>query len=123
LDGDVLFTGQLPQSLAQRYVRQAAVLTSPRTEGTNTPLKVYEQLASGIPLVATRILSHTQVLSDDVCVLVDPTPESMANGICEALNDQERRQAVVSNARALYDERYSRPAYFKKIQDLLRVLS
>ena len=38
----------------------------------NTPLKIYEQLASGLPLVATRIPSHTQVLTEDVCILVEP---------------------------------------------------
>jgi len=123
LDGHCLFTGQLPQSQAQRYVRDAAVLTSPRSEGTNTPLKVYEQLASGIPLVATRILSHTQVLTDDVCFLVDPDPDSMAQGLIAALNDEQRRNRVVAQAQALYEERYSRPAYVQKIRNLLKVLS
>ena len=50
----------------------AQVLVSARIHGTNTPLKIYEQLASGRPLVATRIWSHTQVLSESVCFLADP---------------------------------------------------
>jgi len=54
------FTGTVSQHLAHDYMNSADVLLSPRTEGTNTPLKVYQQLASGIPLVATNIFSHTQ---------------------------------------------------------------
>ena len=61
------------------------MLVSPRVHGTNTPLKVYEHLASGKPLVATRIWSHTQVLDDSVCFLVEPEPDSMAKGLLRAL--------------------------------------
>ena len=122
LEGHSLFTGRTPQSQAKAYAQRAAVVTSPRIEGTNTPLKVYEQLASGIPLVATRILSHTQVLTDDVCFLVDPTVESMAEGIVAAIGDEGRRARVVANARSLYERNYSRPAYERKMQQLLSLL-
>ena len=122
LDGHTLFTGRTPQAHAKAYTQRATVLTSPRVEGTNTPLKVYEQLASGVPLVATRILSHTQVLTDDVCFLVDPSVESMAEGLVAAIGDEERRRRVVANARALYERAYSRPAYERKMQQLLALL-
>jgi glycosyltransferase involved in cell wall biosynthesis len=44
LESDTLFTGRVPQSLAKQYCNVASVLVSPRTVGTNTPLKVYESL-------------------------------------------------------------------------------
>lgn len=122
LEGHSLFTGRVDQALAKDYTRRAAVLTSPRKHGTNTPLKIYEQLASGIPLVATRIHSHTQVLTEDVCFLVDPTPEAMADGIVAALCDQRRRERVVARARELYAEKYSRPVYEQKMRQLLQLL-
>ena len=58
-----LFTGRVPQRQAKYYNSIADVIVSPRQSGTNTPLKVYEQLQSGVPLVATDIYSHTQVLN------------------------------------------------------------
>ena len=61
------------------------VVVSPRSRGTNTPLKIYEILASGIPLVATRIESHTQVLSRAICFLADPEPAALARAIESAL--------------------------------------
>jgi glycosyltransferase involved in cell wall biosynthesis len=73
--------------------------------------------------VATRIHSHTQVLDDRVCVLVDPTPASMADGILALLDDPARRAAVVDGARALYEARYARPIYEGKMRRLLEVLA
>ena len=42
------------------------MLVSPRIRGTNTPLKIYSYLRSGRPIVATNLLTHTQVLTPDV---------------------------------------------------------
>ena len=121
-DADVRFTGRVDQATAKAWMARAAVLTSPRSEGTNTPLKIYEQLASGIPLVATRILSHTQVLTDDVCYLAEPRPEAMAQAIVAALESGPRRERILAGALALYEERYSRRAYMQKMRALLDVL-
>lgn len=123
LSDAVVFLGRVEPAIARRLTTAAAVLTSPRTHGTNTPLKVYEQLASGVPLVATRIHSHTQVLDDEVCYLVEPTPDAMADGILAALEGGPRREEIVSRARERYTERYSRRTYEEKMRRLLEVLA
>ncbi|HNP35100.1 MAG TPA: glycosyltransferase family 4 protein [Woeseiaceae bacterium] len=120
---DVIFTGRVPQQLAKHYNALADVLTSPRSAGTNTPLKVYEQLASGTPLVATRIYSHTQVLSEADTFLVEPNAADMARGIVAALTDSDAANARVAAAQALYKAEYSRPAYVAKMTRLLERLS
>lgn len=119
----VRFTGRIPQAEAKRLVKKASLLVSPRSEGTNTPLKIYEQLASGIPLVATDIYSHTQVLDDRVAFLVAPRPDAMAEGMLTALRSGQRSRKVAENARGLYETRYSREAYEKKMARLLEGLS
>jgi glycosyltransferase involved in cell wall biosynthesis len=123
LPDDCLFAGQVSRDLAQRATRAAAVLTSPRTAGSNTPLKIYEQIASGVPLVATRIGSHTQVLADDDCFLVDPDPGSMASGLAAALAGGEDVERCVAAARRLYEERYSPAAYRDKMRRLLALVA
>lgn len=119
----ILFTGHVSQSLAKHYSQLSSVLVSPRIKGTNTPLKIYEQLASGIPLVATNIYSHTQVLNEDVAFMVEPDSESMARGIITALKSGKNKHHIEKNARRLYQERYSRPIYVKKLQYVLELLS
>jgi glycosyltransferase involved in cell wall biosynthesis len=121
LDSSIMFTGRVPQAHAKHYSSLARVLVSPRVTGTNTPLKIYEQLASGIPLVATSIYSHTQVLTDDVAILVEPKPSEMARGILAALNGEGDSIAV--NARRFYEQNYSRPVYVGKMKRLLALLS
>jgi len=123
LRGHCHFTGRVPQSLARWYASKAAVQTSPRITGSNTPLKIYEQLASGVPLVATRIPSHTQVVDDRVCFLVEPSERAMAEGLEAALTDTLRREQVVAAARELYKRRYSREVYEQKMRSMLQALA
>lgn len=117
-----LFTGRVPQPEAKYFLGMASVLVSPRSEGTNTPLKIYEYLASGIPIVATDIQSHTQILDDDVSFLVKPDGPSMARGIIASLEDMERRNRTIANARRLFEEKYSRTVYESKIRRLMELI-
>ena len=79
-------------------------------------------LAHGVPLVATRILSHTQVLNDDVCFLVEPQPDQLAEGLVRALTDTAGRRRVVTNAQRLYATAYARPVYERKLRKLFEKL-
>lgn len=114
-----VFLGRVDQKFAKFCINKASVLVSPRVSGTNTPLKIYEQLASGIPLVATNIYSHTQVLNKDVAILVNPDPESMAAGIIEALSNKGDR--IKKSALSLYNQKYSKPVYVNKIKQILKL--
>jgi glycosyltransferase involved in cell wall biosynthesis len=108
----------VPQQIVKKYSKLAKVLVSPRSEGTNTPLKIYEQIASGIPLVATNIYSHTQVLNSDVAFLVEPDPKAFAEGILQALSNNNETETKLNNAVKLYMTKYSRSVYSKKIKQL-----
>lgn len=118
LADDCLFTGRLSQSAANALIDKATLLLSPRTEGTNTPLKIYQQLASRIPLVATDIYSHTQVLNDEVAFLAQPTPEAFGDAIVRALRNTAEAERKAVNAEHLYLEKYSRSKYEEKMRQL-----
>ena len=105
---------KVPPRDVPRYISAADVLVSPRISGTNTPLKIYSFLKSGKPFVATRLYTHTQVLTDEMAILADPTPQGMAEGLDFALNTEEaRRRARDSKIRA--DSEYIYPRYLEKI--------
>jgi len=106
-----IFAGQRPAEEIPAFLDAADVLVSPRSLGTNTPLKIYQYLRSGRPIVATRLLTHTQVLDDDVAFLTEATPEGFGAGIMAAISDPERARAVGARARHLAETKYSYEAY------------
>jgi glycosyltransferase involved in cell wall biosynthesis len=109
-----VFAGQRPAEEIPAFLDAADVLVSPRSLGTNTPLKIYQYLRSGRAIVATRLLTHTQVLDDDVSLLTAATPEGFAAGILAAVNDPERARAIGSRARQLAETKYSYEAYLAR---------
>jgi glycosyltransferase involved in cell wall biosynthesis len=109
-----IFAGERPASEIPAYLLAADVLVSPRSRGTNTPLKIYQYLRSGRPIVATRLLTHTQVLDDETAILTDASPEPFARGILEAVGNPERAASVGRNARELADTKYSYEAYLER---------
>ena len=113
----IVFAGQRPAEEIPLFLDAASVLVSPRSSGTNTPLKIYQYLRSGRPIVATRLLTHTQVLDDEVAYLTTATAEGFAAGILAALADPARARAVASQARLLADTKYSYEAYLARTRE------
>jgi glycosyltransferase involved in cell wall biosynthesis len=109
------FSGQRPPSDLPAFLALADVLASPRAKGENTPFKIFTYLASGRPLVATRIASHTQLLDDATAFLVEPTPQGLAAGIRAALDQPEDAAARARRGRELIEREYSAERYREKI--------
>src|SRR5690348_2260977 len=109
-----IFAGQRPAADIPAFLDAADVLVSPRSTGTNTPLKIYQYLRAGRPIVATRLLTHTQVLTDEVSFLTSATPEGFAEGILAAVGDPERARATGARARHLAETKYSYEAYLAR---------
>jgi len=109
-----IFAGEQPASRIPAYLLAADVLVSPRSRGTNTPLKIYQYLRSGRPIVATRLLTHTQVLDDDTSILTGAAPAEFAQGILVALGDTARAAALGGRARHLAETKYSYEAYLER---------
>jgi glycosyltransferase involved in cell wall biosynthesis len=114
LGGAAVFAGERPAGEIPAYLAAADVLVSPRSRGTNTPLKIYQYLRSGRPIVATRLLTHTQVLNDDTAILTGTSAAEFAEGILTALGDPDRAAAVSGRARHLAETKYSYAAYLER---------
>ncbi|ODS59506.1 MAG: hypothetical protein ABS36_00815 [Acidobacteria bacterium SCN 69-37] len=110
----VIFTGQRPAEEIPAYLDAATLLVSPRSTGTNTPLKIYQYLRSGRPIVATDLRTHTQVLSHETAVLAAATPEAMAEAMIGVFDDPERAHLVGERAARLAATEYSEEAYMAK---------
>ena len=120
LEAHVEFIGARPLSQLGALLAQADVLVSPRLKGQNTPMKLYSYLAAGKALLATRIRSHTQVLSDDNALLVEPTPAAVARGLDVLLHSPALREQLALSARRLATTRYSLTQFRASIANAYR---
>jgi glycosyltransferase involved in cell wall biosynthesis len=114
VDEVTLLAGERPASEIPAYLLAADVLVSPRSRGTNTPLKIYQYLRAGRPIVATRLLTHTQVLDDGTSILTGVSAQEFADGILTALEDHGRAVSVSRGARELAERKYSYEAYLER---------
>jgi len=123
LAGHTTFVGQVHPSRIPGFIRSASLIVSPRSTGTNTPLKIYEYLRSERPIVATNLHTHTQTLNQDVAELVPPSAEGLAEGMLRVLGDPTYARKLAESAKRLADDQYSDHAYMRKVGDFyVRVL-
>jgi glycosyltransferase involved in cell wall biosynthesis len=111
-----IFTGRRPTPELGAYLTMANFLVSPRTQGTNTPLKIYDYMQSGRPIIATNLLTHTQVLDESCAMLTAPEPEAFASGILRLLNDSDLGTSLAAAAARRLDETYALPIFKRKVQ-------
>jgi len=80
------------------YIAAADILLSTREDGGNVPLKVFEYLAAGKPVIASDIPAHRSVLTDELALLYRPGPEGLCEAIAALTENPERAQRLAANA-------------------------
>lgn len=118
LAGRVTFLGPRPIAWLGPLLAQADVLLSPRTRGTNTPMKIYSYMQSGKAILATDIRSHTQALDADCALLAAPDPASFAAALERLAGDASLRARLGAAARARAEREYSLESYTRTVRDL-----
>ena len=121
IEDRILFAGRRPYEEIPYYLHLSHVLVSPRSHGTNIPLKVYAYLKSGIPVVATNLYTHTQTLTPEIAILADPNPEALAAGIRRA--DSQEGRAIADAAVAFCQRHYSPERYRELVAQSLHPIT
>ena len=103
--GVVRIIDRQPRHEISSYFSMADILVSPRALGGNLPLKVFDYLAAGRPIVATDIPTHRSVLNEQRAVLTPQTPQGLADGILSLLNDPVRAARLGHAGRTYAEER------------------
>ena len=104
------------------FMNKANVLISTRTIGNNPPLKIYDYLGAGKPIVATNINAHTQILNDDIAVLVDPGPEFIAEGIISLIDNPSYAKILGKRSRDFFENNYSTQEKIERNRQILNVV-
>jgi glycosyltransferase involved in cell wall biosynthesis len=112
------FTGPKPVAEMPAIFDAADILVSPRTQGTNTPMKIYSYMDSGKPILATRLPTHTQVLNDTFALLVEPDAAAYAGGMRQLAENPELRAQLARQAKDVCREKYSFAAFSRAANTL-----
>ena len=115
VDEAVRFAGRRPIEQMPEFMGLAAMLVSPRAEPLVTPLKIYAYMASGRPIVATDLPTHTEVLDESSAVLVPATAEGLAHGILQALEDPVRAERLGEEARRRAERHHTSESLRRKL--------
>ncbi|MFG6106036.1 glycosyltransferase [Leptothoe sp. EHU-05/26/07-4] len=118
IDACVHFIGKRPVEDLAYYLAQADILVSPRTQGNNTPMKLYSYLDSGKALLATNLPTHTQVLNHQVARLAAPEAQDFSQGMLHLMQDQELREQLGIKAQALIAKQHTYEAFSDKLTGL-----
>lgn len=109
----VRFRGQVPYDDVPAFVAACDVLVAPLVpkptgDSGYSPLKLYEYLASGRPVVASRLAGLEVVERERLGRLVPPAdPAALAAGVVELLIDDRTRAEIGERARQVAVERFS----------------
>lgn len=87
----VHFAGKLNHEQVMQQLQKGTLFVFPTTSSDGFPKAVLEGLATGLPVIATRVSVLPHLLDNGCGVLIDEaTPEAIARGIETALADPER---------------------------------
>jgi glycosyltransferase involved in cell wall biosynthesis len=100
LQGSMRLLGRKARSEMPAYLGMADVLVSPRCYGDNLPLKVFDYLAAGRPIVATDLPAHRALLDESRAILTEPNAAGLARGILQVIRDPARAADLATSARA-----------------------
>jgi len=95
-DSNIQLTGTVPD--IRPYVWGAAVSIVPLRIGGGTRLKIYESMASRIPVVSTAIGAEGLPVSDGENILLRDSAEAFADACLELLADADQRHRLAAAA-------------------------
>ncbi|HEX5438856.1 MAG TPA: glycosyltransferase [Gemmatimonadaceae bacterium] len=117
-DGALRLVERQPRELLPRYLAMANVLVSPRMHGGNLPLKVFDYLAAGRPIVATDIATHRNFLDNGRALLVAAGASELAEGITAVLRDPALACQLAARARMFTEEHLGWMAFVQSVYEI-----
>ncbi|MEZ4887183.1 MAG: glycosyltransferase family 4 protein [Chitinophagales bacterium] len=104
LKNEILIEGFLPQKELIGVLNNVTIATIPNNEmgegkKYTSPLKTYEYMAMGLPIIASNLYSMRQLLKNgENCLFFEPENEKdLAKKIDQLLEDETLRQQLINN--------------------------
>jgi glycosyltransferase involved in cell wall biosynthesis len=116
--GHVRLVARQPRRQISAFLALADLCVSPRAWGDNLPLKIFEYLSAGKPIVATDIHAHRALLSDSHAVLVPNTSAGLQAGILRLLSDKPLAEKLARSGRAHAKADLGWKAFVRQVETL-----
>jgi glycosyltransferase involved in cell wall biosynthesis len=107
-----------PRNRIAAFTQLANILVSPRNHGGNFPLKIFDYLAAGKPIVATDVPAHRAVLNDSLALLVPASADAIADGLIKVLQDSELAERLSAAARAYARQHLAWPSFVHAVGEI-----
>jgi glycosyltransferase involved in cell wall biosynthesis len=115
----VVFTGNVPNTLMPRFYALSTIATLPSLMEA-TSISGLEAMASGLPLVGTRVGGIPEIIEDGTSgLLVEPrSPEQLADAYLRLLRDEALRRTLGSGARARVEAVFAWPEIARRTAEV-----
>ena len=124
LGDKVIFTGFLPQKKLFNWIRKAVVVLIPFSNNSNcqttVPSKLYEYMAFGKPIVATRLSGISEILNHEYNGLLYKvnSVEDFASCVIQLLSNMKLAERLSVNAQRDFFSKYSCEKNWPKLVSL-----
>jgi glycosyltransferase involved in cell wall biosynthesis len=124
----VFIVPRQPREKIPVYLKLADYLVLPRVSADNVPLKLFDYMASGKPIVATRGNAHEPLLDDTRAFLSEPNAAALSTALLTACASSARAAVVGHAAQAFAAEHFGwgrfvefvRATYIQALRNPLR---
>jgi len=105
-----IFTGQVPYADVSKYINCMDICTAPYTSsaGEISPVKIFDSLACGKPVVASNTVGEIILESGGVIAVPPDDHRSLTRALMELVNDEDLRHSMGRRGRSWVVENYDR---------------
>jgi glycosyltransferase involved in cell wall biosynthesis len=120
------FFGEILYQDLPRYIGTMDVCVAPflSSVGLSSPVKIFDYLACGRPVVASHIHGTTNIFADSGAIIFVPPedPKVLGKTIVDLLHDENKTKKMGDKGRSFMEANYDRSAIAKRISDKVSLI-
>lgn len=117
LQAQVVFKGLLPQQDVYTYMLNSRILIQP-SKWEGLPFTIIEALSIGLPVIASDIDSHREIIEDGHTGFLANNEEDYVTSIDKVLSNEQFSNMISQKAKTKHSVMYSREVFIEKLNEL-----